>query len=122
MAQKKITNLSSKLKDKEVMRSEWWDKYRIDEDDTVFNALKHMEEIIEKYKPENAKGFTGGYVQRLSSDNTMVLYYGHDKNRNTISENLKIPEEQFEYICDIFHIYMFYFQKYNKPTRKVIEL
>jgi hypothetical protein len=122
MAQKKITNLSSKLKDKEVMRSEWWDKYRVDEDDTVFNALKHMEEIIEKYKPENSKGFTGGYIQRLSNDNTMVLFYGNDKNRNKIAESLKIPEEKFEYLSDIFHIYMFYFQKYNKPSRKVIEL
>lgn len=122
MAKQKITSLHDKLTDKQVMRSEWWRKYRVDEDDTVYEALRHMEEIIKKHEPSNSKGFTGGYMQRLSNDNSIVLYYGNDDNRNKITENLKVDDEQFEYLSDIFHIYMYYFQKTNKPKRKKVIL
>ena len=115
---KKKTNLSDSFKDKKVTRGEWWIKYRIDEDDTVSNALKDMEHMINDNEPKNSKGFTGGYLQRLSNDNTLMLYYGYDSKRNSISENLKIDDHEFEYISDIFNIYMFYFQKANRPIRK----
>lgn len=122
MANKKTVILSDKIKDTNFMRSQWWSKYRKDEDDTVFEALKHMEEIIKNHEPDNSNGFSGGYMQRLSSDNSLVLFYGTDSNRNRVTENLQVSDEQFEYLSDIFHIYMHYFQKINKPKRKKVIL
>lgn len=104
------------------MRSEWWEQYRVDEDDTVYEALLHMEKIIKAHEPERSRGFTGGYMQRLSNDNSLILFYGNDEKRTRITENLKVEDSQFEYLSDIFNIYMYYFQRANKPKRKKVIL
>lgn len=113
----KIRELVAKAK-REEMISDYISNFFTSEDETIDEAIRTFEEIISEHMPSNAKGFTGGYCQRLSDSNSIYLFYGNDSNKNKITVTLAIDKEEYSYFKTIFDIYMDNFQEVNRPQRK----
>ena len=112
----------SKLFKESKMRSEFWTSRLHNEDETIKETLEEFEHIIKSNAPDDFNKFTGSYIQRLSNSNQLVLFYGNTKTRNPISAKLDIDEEMFDYVFELHTVYMYYFQKANKPKKKTLTL
>jgi len=123
---KKLSDTLDSVAD-DVSREDFYTDKNKEEDQSIKDCILDMEHIIEVNAPDG-KGVTdcnGGYIQQLTQSKVLYLFYGNDKNNNSVTETIELKTfQEYFYIRDIFDIYMYYIRdagkrKRNKLSRRV---